>query len=314
MVIHGGDRTRRYYRCSSNKSRGTCDNQRSVLEGLCRERIVDAIRVKLTRPEALAYVRKRIAELLGDMTRERTAVGRDSRNRLERTEARIRTIVLLMADGQDSPGVREMLSDLEAEADALRLGIVEAERRRQEPIKLPNQDEICHRVFDMHELLAQDPNAGREALRTLLKGGSIRLMPGDDGIYTAKCELLPLGILLTRAPRAGEGVYPRGVSGPRNQCCKPARFEPAYSVLGWIQCEGGRVVSSARTEASHEPRTPSDASDAREAALSERGGTAHRRGSSRCSTHPHAFWSCPCRTLPRGDEHLHRYRQCRRTA
>jgi hypothetical protein len=165
----------------------------------------------------LAYVSKRVAKLLGDRAREKTTEGHRSRSRLVRTEARIRKLVMLIADGDDSAAVRQILSDLEAEAETLRRGVANVEREQREPVDLPSQGEICSRVFEVGELLMRDVDAGREALRALLKGGSIQLVPRDDGVYTAKCGLLPFGVLLAKASPTDARVYRRVVSGPRNQ-------------------------------------------------------------------------------------------------
>jgi hypothetical protein len=55
---------------------------------------------------------------------------------------------------------------------------------------------VLERVLDLERMLTEDADAGREALRAPLQNGEIRLIPGENGIYTARGELLPLSIML----------------------------------------------------------------------------------------------------------------------
>lgn len=64
MGIHGGDATRRYYRCTAAQMRGTCPNRVSLRESLVRGHVLDAIRDHLFAPHAIETIRTRAAARL----------------------------------------------------------------------------------------------------------------------------------------------------------------------------------------------------------------------------------------------------------
>jgi hypothetical protein len=69
MQITGGS-TQRYYRCVANRKRGTCTNRLSVREGLTRTRVFAAVSEALATPKGIAYVRQRLAERVGSLSRD----------------------------------------------------------------------------------------------------------------------------------------------------------------------------------------------------------------------------------------------------
>lgn len=203
MLVYGGT-SASYYRCSHAVKRGTCANRLSVREDLARERILGAITSTLTSPEGVAYARKRVVERLREASRGASAELADRRARLARTEARVRGLVTFIADGDRSEAVISGLRDLEAQARAERDAISALERDAARPIELPNMDKVLGRVFDLEARLLRDPARAREELRTLLKGGEIRMHP-EDGRYVARGTLFPLGVLLSPKTQYGAG-------------------------------------------------------------------------------------------------------------
>lgn len=195
MVIAGGS-SARYYRCGDYHKRRTCTNTLSVREEVARRRVLDALRERLGGAEGLAYVRRRIAEGLGEIQRGATADLAERRGRLARTEERIKGLVTFIADGDRSEYVVTTLRDLEAQARTEKAAIAELESRADSPIKLPTPDEVLQRVFDFEARLKDDVLAGREALRELLRDGQIRLRPDPSGVFIARSAILPLRLLL----------------------------------------------------------------------------------------------------------------------
>ena len=63
MQISGGS-PHRYYRCVSNRKRGVCPNRLSVRETLTRQRVLEAISSAIASTEAVAHIRRRLAERL----------------------------------------------------------------------------------------------------------------------------------------------------------------------------------------------------------------------------------------------------------
>ena len=125
---------------------------------------------------------------VGDELSERTA-------RLERTEDRIRGIIMMQVEGDRSPLVAQMRKDLEAQAVQERAAIAGLRAHADAPIQLPDIAGISQRVQAL-DALGRDVGPAREALKRYLKGGTITCTPDDDR-FVARAELLPLEILLS---------------------------------------------------------------------------------------------------------------------
>src|SRR5262249_28650260 len=134
----------------------------------------------------------------------RNAVLIERRDRLARAEARIQGLIGFIADGDKSDYIRTTLYDLEAQAKAEKAAIADLERQAAAPIPLPTPEEAQQRACDLEARLREDPVAGREALRRMLKGGHFRLDPQPDGVYVARTDVLPLVLLLESIPASQE--------------------------------------------------------------------------------------------------------------
>jgi len=196
MVIYGGGKNSRYYRCCHHNRRGTCENDLSVREDIARTRILSALRDRLLSPAGLAFARKAIVEELSDLSRTASSELGERQARLRRTEERIAGLVRFISEGDSSRAVRSALQDLEAQAEADRSAIEAILREASEPIRLPSPDDLLGRVFDLERRLADDPHIGREELRRLLDGGHLRLDPQPERHYVARGGLLPAVILV----------------------------------------------------------------------------------------------------------------------
>lgn len=217
MVVSGGSRAEvggkpvgprtAYYRCGDSKKRGICKNVLSVREDVARIAIYAALRTALFTPAAVAHLRKRIAERLGESSRVAEAEMKERLDRLARTEQRIRGLVTFIADGDHSTSVRDTLRDLEAQAVAERAAIQNIKDRMNAPVDLPTPDRILERAQDLDVVLAADPVRAREALRRMFDGGRIMLTPGEDGVYVAEATFLPLVALAetTKPPARSRG-------------------------------------------------------------------------------------------------------------
>jgi hypothetical protein len=159
------------------KKQRLCSNDRSVREDLARTKILTAIRDHLLSPEGIAHTRKRVAEELRDYSNKLSAELRDRRERLARTEEKMRGRVDFIATGDRSEYVVSTLHDLESFTRQEREALADLERASHEPLRLPCIEEVCARVADLDAWLAQDPEAGREQLRRWLKDGAIRIGP-----------------------------------------------------------------------------------------------------------------------------------------
>ena len=165
------------YRCVANRKRGTCSNRLSVREGLTRTRVLTAVSEALATPNAIAYVRQRLAERAGALSRD---AGRDVTERsarLERTEERVRGLITMQAEGDRSPMVAEMRADLEAQAAQDRAAIADLRAMASAPIRLPPVDLLTDRVFALRALAeSRDVQSARTALRSYEVRSPLRIL------------------------------------------------------------------------------------------------------------------------------------------
>jgi site-specific DNA recombinase len=219
MQIMGGS-SERYYRCVANRKRGTCSNRLSVREGLTRTRILAAVSDALATPKAIAYVRQRLAERAGSLSRDASHELAESSARLQRTEERVRGLITMQADGDRSPMVAQMRADLEAQATHERSAIADFRALASAPIRLPPVDLLTERVLSLRALSeSKDVQSARAALRSYFKDGVITMTPephGDGLAYVARGEFMPFALLAADGgtpsePLAG-GRCPRSVA------------------------------------------------------------------------------------------------------
>ena len=166
-----------------------------------------ALQEKFSRPEALEYLRKRIAEFLGETNRNASAELGERRQRLARTEQRIAALIRFIADGDSSEYVVTALRDLQAQARTEKAAIASLEARGATPIALPTPAEVADRALNLKRLFDGKPLEVREALRRYFVDGRIVLTPVAEGHYVAEGRFLPLVALvdpaLDSAPERG---------------------------------------------------------------------------------------------------------------
>jgi len=182
LTIYGGDK--RFYRCSTHHTKGLCKNDLRVREELLRAAIFDGLRAQLTSPHEMAYIRKCMAERLRDYSKGLEAEIKERRERLKRTEDRIKGLVAFIADGDKSDYVVSTLRDLEVQAKTDRAAIERIQREAQQPLRLPSLAEISGAVLNLNKSLTADPAQARARLRRWLKDGEIRVArTPEQGVF-----------------------------------------------------------------------------------------------------------------------------------
>lgn len=214
MTISGGG-SARYYRCNDNKKRGTCTNNRLLREDVARACLLDALGKRYGSPAAVAYLRKKLAELLGKRSREVDADLAERRARLTRTEERIAGLVRFISEGDHSAYVRQTLADLEAQAKTEKRAIADARKNASKPIELPSPERVLAQCASLHALVGSEPLRAREALRKLFDGERLLVIPQPDGTYQARGRIFPLAFfaldLTARDPQNTEAPLSRGL-------------------------------------------------------------------------------------------------------
>ena len=204
LTIYGG--RKRFYRCSTNHTKGTCKNELRVPEEALREVALDAIRKQLQGGEQIARVRKEIAQRLRDYSQTLDSELRERRERLKRTDDRIKGLVSFIADGDRSEAVVSAMRDLEVQAKTERAGIERIQREAQEPLRLPSPDEIVRAVFSFDEMLAGDAEVGRTRLRRWLKDGVLRVLSVGKG-FEVRGGCYPLAVVAeNQNPKSDQGL------------------------------------------------------------------------------------------------------------
>jgi site-specific DNA recombinase len=192
LSVYGG--RNRFYRCSTHHTKGMCGNDLRVREDALRTTILDGLRTQLQQPAEVAYVRKAVAERIRGYARDLEAEVKERRERLKRTEDRIRGLVTFISDGDRSEYITLALRDLEAQAKADRAAIERLQREAQRPLPLPGPDEITRAAFDVTRWLGGHPDTARPRLRRWLKGGVIRIGKSAEAAFQASGAYYPLAV------------------------------------------------------------------------------------------------------------------------
>ena len=166
MVFTGGS-SAGYYVCNSHKKRRMCSNVKHYREEFVQKHVLAEIRRRFRNYESSEYLRKRIAALLGEQERSARAEKEQRIRELESTNGRIRNLVGVLANGLNSPAVREELQELEKAAAHLKTSITLLSAEAIEPVRLPSHHEIREYIDNLDGALSQSPLAAREALRRL---------------------------------------------------------------------------------------------------------------------------------------------------
>jgi len=203
LVISGGGEGRRYYVCSGAKSRGTCAERGAIREQLVREGVLAELVDRFFSPARVDRMRELVAGVLGAAARASTADREQLAARLARTQDRIRTLVLMQADGDRSEHVAQLRRDLEAQARSDAAAIAtSAERDRA--VRLPSPAELLATAQDLAAAFAgADVDVGRERLRRAFRDGALRVARVEGGVEL-RGMVRPLTLLFeTSTPPAG---------------------------------------------------------------------------------------------------------------
>lgn len=204
MVIFSGSH-QRYYRCGANAKRGTCGNKLSVREDVLRNAMLDELRQRLTTPEAVEYLKRRIEAALQNGSNASEDELERCRVRLGEVEQRVEHLVDFVAAGDGSPAVRDALRRAEAEAQAVRAKLVEL-RELVQPQRAINIDQVVRTALDVQRMVGRDPTRAREALRGYFANGRIHLRPQPEGHYVAETQLFPLVPVTKSKGPGGRGL------------------------------------------------------------------------------------------------------------
>ena len=226
LMIYGGT-SARYYKCGTRHRKGVCDNDITIREDVARKAILGRIREHLVTPDGVAHIRKQVTEYLRDYSKTLDDEMKERRERLARTDQRIKGLVGFIADGDRSESVVSALRDLEAAAKSERAAIDRLAQAAKEPLRLPSIEEVVGMAKDLEARAAQDPIGARAQLQRWHKGGTIRVGRDKAGQIVAQGELLSLVILSERMPETSKHPSPSDSDWGAKTFVAGAGFEPA---------------------------------------------------------------------------------------
>ena len=163
-----------YYGCLA-ASKGACENRLLVRRTLCERLILTFLWDKLSPPENLQYVIKRVEEEIASCQSSLPDILRMKTTELEAEERRISNFIEFIAEGRGSQALAEALSVSEQRVQTLRAEVEQLKRTKRRAFKTPSSVWIQERVSELQELLERRTQRSALILRNLL--GKIRLEP-----------------------------------------------------------------------------------------------------------------------------------------
>jgi DNA invertase Pin-like site-specific DNA recombinase len=212
MIIAGGS-SKKYYRCGDFMKRRTCANRTSLREDVVRTALAREFRAQLSSPAIVAFLRETVAELQQERVARAKAEAGTKKTKLATIEKQIENLVAAIADGFGTKSVRDKLTELEPQAEALRAEVQEAEQTTNNTVDVPDADAFLRAIQDVETLLERDPLGARQAIRTFLRDGTIRMAPQPDGTYLAEAEMLPLVLVGEKCRTPGQLEADRACNG-----------------------------------------------------------------------------------------------------
>ncbi|WP_370456807.1 zinc ribbon domain-containing protein [Ruegeria sp. THAF57] len=166
--------------CSSARSKGTCDNRKSIARTKVEDRVLSALSHQLMNPELFnAFCEEFVAET--NRLRTRSQSSRASKEaELAKTNHALARLVQALIDGAPASTVKDKMAELEARKTQLEndLNAVPA----PQPTLHPNMSDVYHsKVRDLANALneADVRSEAGEALRALID--KVVLTPTEDG-------------------------------------------------------------------------------------------------------------------------------------
>ncbi len=205
-----GSKSARYYRCNTHHAKGTCKSEISAREPDLRKLCLDAIKETLQAKDGIEYVRKQMAERLRNWSKAIETDLAEHRERLKRTEDRIKGLVQFIADGDRSDYVVATLRDLEVQAKTDHAAIDRLQRAAREPLRLPSLTEITRSVFDLDRMLGGDVDHARLRLRRWLKDGVIRVSRHRNGGCDVRASVDAVAVMAESGNPSRQANLPAG--------------------------------------------------------------------------------------------------------
>ncbi len=187
-----------YYGCLG-ATKGACENKLLVRRTLVEKIILDTVRERLSSPEHIEYVLRRVEAEVGKLYAHIPESIRLKETELAAEGRRLANFVDFIGEGRGSRTLAHALLETERKVEALKEELDGLHRSREKVFQVPPIEWIQERLTRLKEILERSADRSGLALRNLL--GQLRLEPtrGDIGrpYYTARTSLNTLALLDT---------------------------------------------------------------------------------------------------------------------
>ena len=107
------------YGCPAREFRGTCSNDRRIPSDVLETQLLGKLQQDVLSPEAIDYVFERLEVELSKYLSRIDGDLEIMRQRKTKLEAELKNLARVIADGMDSPALRQAITEREAEISAL---------------------------------------------------------------------------------------------------------------------------------------------------------------------------------------------------
>lgn len=224
-----------YYRCQTNKTKGTCDNSVSVREDVTRLKVLGGIQDYMIAGDGLVKIRERLTTELANYRDRLEREISTRRLKIKATETKLKSLGHALADaivdGMEPKTIKVTMLELEAHKAHQEAELESFIKASSGPRwQLPAVKEIEALMANLDTHLNTNPELGRAMLRRWLNDGLIKIDETADGEVVADIELMP-GRIVIEVP-----VRTKSRNGKNPEVGSDLRANPLISFSS-----GGRI-------------------------------------------------------------------------
>jgi site-specific DNA recombinase len=166
-------------RCGTHVDRGTCDNRRTVVEAVLRERVIGGLKTKLTSPEMVQAFADEVVAEIKRFNETRDGASKKAKAELAETERKLSRLVEAISAHGHTEVLLQELAKLEQRQKALRAEIAGMAAPKRVPEVPPDLPALFRKTVDDLEAKLADPaiaEVARATVRTIVD--RIAIHPG----------------------------------------------------------------------------------------------------------------------------------------
>ncbi|MDQ3369547.1 MAG: recombinase family protein [Myxococcota bacterium] len=198
-----------YYRCQTNRTKGTCDNALSVREDITRLKVLGGIQDYMMSGDGIVKIRERLATELANYRERIENEITKRRFQIKATELKLRSLGHAIGDGMEPKTIKATMLELEAHKAHEEAELDSFIKASSAPRwQLPAVKEIEALATNLDTHLNTNPELGRAMLRRWLNDGLIKIDMTEDGEVIAAMDLMPGRIVIEVRAKVRNGKNP----------------------------------------------------------------------------------------------------------